>query len=174
MTAPVYELCIAGMLRSLQNLDAIVSKAEKMAAADEYLEPETLIQSRLYPNMAPLVFQIRVATDFAKGAAAPLSGNEVPSWADEEKSFEDLHERLAKGIDYLSSFNSEDFDGAQDRDIELELGPHTVNFRGSEYVSDFVLPNFFFHVTTAFNILRHNGLDVGKLDFLGSIAGLDL
>jgi uncharacterized protein len=163
----VYDLAIATMLRSLRNLDAIVGKAEDYVGADKHLEPETLIQARLYPNMRPFIFQIRVATDSAKGAAARLAGKPVPSWPDEEKTFADVHERLGKAISYLSSFKPADFDGSESRPIELKLGPHTMHFTGTTYISDFVLPNFFFHVTTAYNILRHNGVVIGKTDFLG-------
>jgi hypothetical protein len=168
MSNLLYDLSIAPMLRSLRNLDAIVTKAETYAAADDNLDPATLIQARLYPNMRPFLFQIQVATDTAKGAAARLTGRQVPSWPDEEKTFADVHQRLAKAIDYLSGFKPKDFAGAEERPIELKLGPTTVNFTGATYLSGFVLPNFFFHVTTAYNILRHNGVVIGKRDFLGA------
>lgn len=167
MSNLVYDLAIATMQQSLRNLDTIVSKAEEYVAADKNLEPETLIQARLYPNMRPFIFQIRVATDTAKGAAARLTGRPVPSWPDEETTFADVHERLGKAIDYLASFAPEDFAGSENRPIELKLGPETMKFSGSSYLATFVLPNFFFHVTTAYNILRHNGLAIGKRDFLG-------
>lgn len=169
MTNPIYDLSIAPMLRTLRNLDAIVGKAEAYAAADEAIDPATLIQARLYPNMRPFVFQIRVATDTAKGAAARLTGREIPSWADDEESFADIHGRLGKAIDYLSGYQPEDFDGAAERAIELKLGPNVVKFTGTSYVASFVLPNFFFHVTTAYDILRHNGVEIGKRDFLGAV-----
>lgn len=165
--ANLYDVCIAPLRRSLRNLDSIVTKAEEYVAADEHLEPETLINARLYPNMAPFVFQIRVATDTAKGAAARLSGKELPSWADDEQSFAEVHERIQKAIAYLGEFSAADFEGAEERAIELKLGPQTVNFTGTSYVANFVLPNFFFHVSTAYNILRHNGVVIGKRDFLG-------
>jgi hypothetical protein len=164
----LYDLSIAPMLRSLRNLDAIVSKAEAHAAADEALDPETLVSARLFPNMRPFVFQIRVATDTAKGAAARLTGQELPSWPDDEVTFAEVHERLGKAISYLSGFTPEQFEGAEERPIELKLGPQTVHFTGSSYVANFVLPNFYFHVTTAYNILRHNGVVIGKRDFLGA------
>ncbi len=167
MQHPVYDLAIAPMLRSLQNLDAIISKAEAHVAADEYLKEATLVQARLFPNMLPFVFHIRVATDTAKGAAARLSANTLPSWADDEETFTEIHERIAKAVAYLSGFKAEDFDGSEQRDIELKLGPRTVNFDGQSYISAFVLPNFYFHVTTAYNILRACGVDIGKRDFLG-------
>ncbi len=167
MQHPVYDLAIAPMLRTLKNLDVIVSKAEAHVAADESLEEATLVQSRLYPNMLPFVFHIRVATDTAKGAAARLSGNALPSWADDEETFAEVHERIGKAISFLSGFKASDFDGGEERAIELKLGPRTVNFDGKTYISAFVLPNFYFHVTTAYNNLRACGVDVGKRDYLG-------
>jgi hypothetical protein len=167
MSNLLYDLSIVPMLRSLRNLDAIVGKAEAYATADDGIDPNTLIQARLYPNMRPFVFQIRTATDTAKGAVARLTGRAIPSWADDEASFADIHGRLRKAIDYLSGFKPGDFEGAAERSIELKLGPNTVKFTGASYLANFVLPNFFFHVTTAYNILRHNGVVIGKRDFLG-------
>lgn len=163
----VYDLAIAPLTRTLKNLDAILTKAEAYAAADETMDPATLVQARLFPNMRPLVFQVQVATDVAKGAAARLSGDTPPSWPDDEKTFEDLHARLRKAIDYLSGFAPKDFDGAEKRHIELKMRTETAQFTGTEYISNFVLPNVYFHVTTAYNILRHNGVPLGKRDFLG-------
>ncbi len=167
MSSLVYDLSIAPLLRSLRNLDAMVSKAEAYVNADENLEESTLVQARLYPNMRPFIFQIRVATDTAKGAAARLSGKTVPSWPDEETTFSEVHERIGKAVDYLSGFKPEDFAGAEKRSIEFKLGPRTVSFTGTGYIADFVLPNFYFHMTTAYNILRHNGVVIGKRDYLG-------
>ena len=167
MSNTVYDLAIAAMLRSLRNLDAIVGKAEAYVEADQNLDAETLLRARLYPNMRPFIFQVQVATDTAKGAAARLSGKPVPSWPDEEQTFADVHARLGKAIDYLSGFTPADFEGAEGRPIELKVGPRTINFTGTSYLSSFVLPNFFFHVTTAYAILRHNGVPLGKVDFLG-------
>jgi hypothetical protein len=167
MEHPVYDLAIAPMLSMLKNLDAIVSKAEAHLDAHPDIEPATLVQARLYPNMRSFVFQVQVATDVAKGAAARLSGNTPPSWPDDEESFDDIHQRIRKAIDFISGFSPEDFDGAEQRDIELKLREETVRFSGSEYISSFALPNVFFHVTTAYNILRHNGVPLGKRDFLG-------
>jgi hypothetical protein len=167
MSNSVYDLVIAAMLRSLRNLDAIVGKAEAYVEADKNLDAETLLRARLYPNMRPFLFQVQVATDTAKGAAARLSGQPVPSWPDEEQTFADVHARLGKAIDYLAGFTPADFDGAEGRPIELKAGSRTINFTGTSYISAFVLPNFFFHVTTAYAILRHNGVPIGKADFLG-------
>lgn len=167
MSNLVYDLCIATLLRSLNNLDHILTKAEALLEADEHIDESTLINARLHPSMRPLVFQVRVATDTAKGAAARLSGSDIPSWADDETTFAELHQRIQKAINYLSGFKPEDFAGAEDKDIELKLPSVTLNFPGRDYIAGFVLPNFFFHVTTAYNILRHNGVELGKRDYLG-------
>ena len=119
--------------------------------------------------MRPFVFQIRTATDTAKGAAARLTGGEAPSWEDNEQTFLEVHERLGKAVNYLSSFAPSDFDGAENKSIELKLGPEPMHFTGASYLSKFALPNFFFHLTTAYNILRDNGVVIGKRDFLGEI-----
>ncbi len=169
MSNLLYDLSIVPMLRSLRNLDAIIAKAEAHVEADDNIDPATLIQARLHPNMRPFVFQIRTATDTAKGVAARLTGGEVPSWADDEETFAEVHERLGKAIEYLSSFAPEDFEGAEGKSIELNLGSDPVHFTGASYLSNFAMPNFFFHVTTAYNILRHNDVVIGKRDFLGEV-----
>ena len=170
MTTLVYDLAIAPLLQSLKNLDAIVSKAEAHVEADENIAPETFLQGRLYPNMKPFMFQIQVATDTAKGAAARLSGTEMPSWPDDEQTFADAHARLNKAIDYLSGFKPEDFAGSEAREIDLKIGPYHFKFSGAQYVQTFVLPNFYFHTTTAYNILRHFGVELGKMDVLGGLG----
>jgi len=167
MQHPVYDLAIAPLLRSLKNIDAIVSKVEAHLAADSNIEESTLVQARLFPNMRPFVYQIRVMTDTAKGAAARLSGTTLPSWADDEATFAEVHQRIGKAITFLSGFKASDFDGSEERAIELKLGPRTVNFVGKDYIANFVLPNFYFHLVTAYNILRASGVDIGKRDYLG-------
>jgi uncharacterized protein len=166
MSISVYNQVIAPLSRMLSNLDAVISKAEQYAA-EHKIEPETLIQARLFPNMLPLVFQIRIATDTAKGAAARLSGSPVPKWADDEETFADVHGRIRKAIDFLATFKPAQFEGSEKRNIELKLGTREVKFSGTDYITGFVIPNFYFHVTTAYAILRHNGVDVGKRDYLG-------
>jgi uncharacterized protein len=161
----IYDL-ILSLQRSLKNLDTIVSRAETYTTERE-INPDVLIRGRLRPDMLPFVAQIRIATDTAKGAAARLSGNELPKWADDESSFAEVHERLNKAIDYLGTFNPAQFEGAEERNIELKFGPREFKFSGKDYVTNFVLPNFYFHISIAYAILRYNGLDIGKLDFLG-------
>lgn len=167
MAISVFDQTVSAMSRMLLNLDKIVSKAEKYAE-EKNIAPGVLIQGRLYPDMLPFVSQVRIATDTAKGAASRLSGSEMPKWADDEVTFEDIHTRIRKALDYLAGFKPEQFEGSETRDIELKLPNRTLQFTGRDYISGFVLPNFYFHVTTAYNILRHNGLVIGKLDFMGA------
>jgi hypothetical protein len=161
-----FDLTVFAPTRMLMNLDTIVSRAERYAE-DKKIDPKVLIQARLYPDMLPFVAQIRIATDTLKGAAARLTGTEMPKWADDEVTFEDIHRRIRKALDYLSGFKPDQFEGSDEKNIELKLPNRTFEFTGREYVLGFVLPNFYFHVTTAYNILRHNGLAIGKADFLG-------
>jgi uncharacterized protein len=163
----VFDQTVSAMSRMLLNLDAIVSKAEKYAE-EKKIDPNVLIQARLYPDMLPFVSQIRIATDMAKGAAARLSGSEMPKWPDDEATFDDIHARIRKALNYLAGFKPEQFEDGASRDIELKLPNRTLEFTGRDYILGFVLPNFYFHVTTAYNILRHNGLAIGKFDFMGA------
>lgn len=166
MTISIYDMSIGSMSRMLNNLDNIVSKAESYAEAND-IEPATLLQARLYPNMRGFIFQIQAVTDVAKGCVSRLSGTEAPKWKDDEKTFADVHARIKKALDFFAKFKPEQFDGSENREIELKLPGVTMNFKGKTYLLGFVLPNFYFHMTTAYNLLRHNGLDIGKRDFLG-------
>lgn len=166
MTISVFDQTVSALSRMLLNLDRIVTMAEDYAK-EKNIDPAVLTGARLYPDMLPFVAQVRIATDTAKGAAARLSGTELPKWEDDEVTFEDVHARIRKALDYLATFKPEQFEGAEDKPIEMKLPNRTLNFSGRDYVLGFVLPNFYFHVTTAYNILRHNGLTIGKLDFLG-------
>ncbi|HWM29653.1 MAG TPA: DUF1993 domain-containing protein [Woeseiaceae bacterium] len=167
MAISEFDLTVSQLSRALLNLDLIVSKAEAYAQ-EKNIDPETLIQARLYPDMLSFVANVRIATDTAKGAAARLSGTNMPSWPDDEATFEDIHSRIRKALDYLATFKPGQFEGSEKKDIELKLPNRTFELTGREYVLGFVLPNFYFHVTTAYNILRHNGLAIGKADFLGA------
>jgi hypothetical protein len=164
----LYDL-ILSLKRSLKNLDAIVSKAEAYAEANKIV-PDVLIQGRLRPDMLPFVAQIRIATDTAKGAAARLTGSELPKWADDEATFEQVHQRIRKAIDYLGTFDAGQFEGAEGRDIELKFGPREFRFNGKDYMTNFVLPNFYFHISVAYAILRYSGLGIGKTDYLGGAS----
>jgi hypothetical protein len=168
MSISIYEQSVARMTHMLKNLDNILSKAEAYAEEND-IEPSVLLQARLFPTMRNFIFQVQVATDMAKSCAARLSGTDVPKWGDDEVTFADVHARIKKALDFLASFKPEQLEGCETREFELKLGSHTVNFTGQSYLLGFVLPNFYFHTATAYNLLRHNGLDLSKRDFLGEI-----
>lgn len=167
MSNLVYDLTISPILDYLKNLDGLVSKAEEHLAANKDIEENTLVRARLYPNMRPFIYQIQVATDVAKGAAARLSGGTPPSWPDNESTLAEAHARVRKTIDFISTIKPEALEGAENRPVELKFGSDVARFTGIDYISKFVMPNFYFHVTTAYNILRHNGIVIGKRDFTG-------
>jgi hypothetical protein len=162
----IYDQLVPVFSQMLTALDKVLSKAEADATARK-IDPQVFTNGRLAPDMLPLTRQIQIMTDQAKGGASRLAGQESPKWADEEKSFADLHERVAKTIAHLKSFKPENFDGAETRAIELKFPNATLNFTGKDYFLGFVVPNFYFHYTTAYAILRHNGVAIGKQDFLG-------
>lgn len=162
----MYSVLVPTAIRMFGNLSAILDKAAAHAAAKN-LDAAVLVGSRLYPDMFPLGRQIQIATDIVKGGAARLAGVEPPSWADDEKTFDELKARIAKAVDYLGTFKPEQIDGSEDRPIVLKTRAGELNFTGLDYLLGFVLPNLYFHATTTYNILRHNGLEIGKQDFLG-------
>ena len=166
MAITIYDQLVPGFTKMLTALDKVLSKAEADAAARK-IDPQVFVNGRLAPDMLPLTRQVQIMTDQAKGGASRLAGQESPKWADEEKSFADLHARIAKTIAHLKTFKPEDFDGAETRAIELKFPNATFNFTGKDYFLGFVVPNFYFHYTTAYAILRHNGVPIGKQDFLG-------
>ncbi|HEY8519647.1 MAG TPA: DUF1993 domain-containing protein [Gammaproteobacteria bacterium] len=150
----------------LGNLDKILSKAEADAEARK-IDPQVFLHGRLAPDMLPFTRQIQIMSDQAKGSASRLAGREPPKWADDEQTFADLHARIAKTIDYLKTFGRDDFGGWETRDVELKFPNGTLSFEGKDYFLGFVIPNFYFHYTTAYLILRHNGVQIGKRDYLG-------
>jgi uncharacterized protein len=164
----MYQASVPVFLQMLNNLSAILEKAEAYAG-NRKVDPEILINYRLAPDMLPFVRQIQIAADLAKGAVARLAGVEVPKHDDTEKTFADLKARIAKTVAFVESFRPDDIDGSEDRDISLTLGEHTMSFKGQPYLVHFVLPNFYFHCTTAYDILRHCGVELGKRDFIGTI-----
>ena len=168
MSLSMYQASIPAFVQMLNNLSAIMDKAEAHARSHE-IDPEVLLNYRLAPDMLPFVRQIQIAADLAKGAAARLAGVEVPKHDDTEKTFADLKARLAKTVTFVQSFKPSDIDGSEDREINLTLGEHKMSFRGQPYLVRFVMPNFYFHCTTGYDILRHCGVDLGKRDFIGTI-----
>jgi uncharacterized protein len=169
MSLSMYQASVPAFLQMLNNLSAILDKAEAHAG-NRKVDPEILLNYRLAPDMLPFIRQIQIAADLAKGAVARLAGVEVPKYDDTEKTFADLKARIAKTVAFVESFRPEDIDGSEDRDISLTLGEHTMSFKGQPYLVQFVLPNFYFHCTTAYDILRHSGVELGKRDFIGTTA----
>jgi uncharacterized protein len=166
MTISMYQAAIPPMVRALNNLAAILEKGEASAIARK-IDPSVLIASRLYPDMLPLVKQVQIASDIARRGAARLAGVEAPSMEDSETSFPELIARLKTTVAYLETLTPAQIDGTESKAIVLPMGKITMNFEGLPYLVGFVLPNVYFHITTAYNILRHNGVEVGKQDFLG-------
>lgn len=166
-TLSMYQASAPRVAHSLKNLSAILDKAAAHAAAKK-IDPSVLLQARLYPDMLPLLRQVQIASDNAKGVVARLAGVEVPRYEDTEKTFEELQARLNKTLDFINTVSPAQMDGSEDKDIVLKLGPREVQFKGLQYLCGFALPNFYFHVTTAYAILRHNGVELAKSDFIGT------
>jgi len=167
MSISMYQVSVPVLVRGLTNLQNIIGKAQAHAA-EKQIDPSVLTAARLFPDMLPLMRQIHIATDTAKGCAARLAGVEAPKYEDVEVTFDELHARIQKTIDYLNAFKPEQIDGSEARSITLKMRSGPIEFTGQSYLLGFVLPNFFFHVTTAYDILRHNGVELGKLDYLGA------
>jgi hypothetical protein len=159
---------VTAMVRSLKNMDTILDKATAHAEGKK-VDPTVLAQSRLALDMHPLARQIQIATDGAKGGAARLAEVEVPSFPDTETTIPELKARLAKTVAFLESIPAEKFAGAEDRTVTLKLGEREMTFPAVFFLFSFVLPNVYFHLTTAYAILRHNGVEIGKMDYLGGV-----
>ena len=162
-----HDATVPAFLQILGSLEVLLTKAEAHCRAKN-IQPEVLLSARLYPDMYPLTRQIQTASDFAAKTCARLTGSEVPSVPDTEKTFEELQQRIAKTVDYVKAFKPAQFEGAEAKDITFPSGPgKTTTLKGQQYLSNFALPNFYFHAATAHGILRHNGVEIGKRDFLG-------
>jgi uncharacterized protein len=166
MSISMYQASVPAFLQMLNSLSAILDKAEVLAA-ERKIDPAVLLGWRLAPDMFALTRQVQIATDQAKGCCARLAGVEVPKYPDDETTFADLRARIARTIDFVQGFEPGDIDGSEDRDITLTAGTRELRFKGEQYLVSFALPNFYFHVTAAYAILRHCGLPIGKRDFLG-------
>lgn len=166
MTCSLHAVSIPVFTRMLGNLSKLLDKAAADAEARKF-EPSILLESRLYPDMFPLVKQVQLACDFAKGAAARLAGVPVPAFPDEERTIVELKERIAKVITFVDSVPKADVDAGVDRDVTIKMRDHSVEMKGLDYLNRMAMPNFYFHVATAYAILRHNGVAVGKRDFVG-------
>ena len=166
MTISMYQASVPVFVRMLNNLSAILDKAVHHAAQRK-IEPSVLLNTRLFPDMFPLLRQVQLTADFAKGTTARLAGAEVPKFPDTETSFEELKARIAKTVDFVKSFKPGQIDGSEGRDVTIPIAGQPHHFKGQAYLLHQALPNFYFHATATYAILRHCGVDVGKRDFLG-------
>jgi len=168
MSVSMYALSVPVFSRMLGNLAAILTKAEADATA-RGIDPSVFLTARLAPDMLTLTRQVQIASDGAKGAVARLAGVEVPSYLDDEVSFADLQARIAKTLAFIGGVDKAAIDAGQDREIVLKMRTGEVKFVGLAFLLHFAQPNFYFHVTTAYAILRHNGVSLGKMDYLGGV-----
>ena len=170
MTISMYQACVPPFLQTLQGLSNVLDKAEAFCTAKK-IEPAVLVNSRLAPNMFALARQVQIACDFAKGASARLAGIDVPAFDDNETTIDQLKARITKTIAFVTTIDAAKIDGSEERDIMLKIAGNAVTFKGQFYLVNFAIPNYYFHLTTAYAILRHNGVDLGKGDFLGLSLG---
>lgn len=166
MAFTIYEASLPPTIRALENLSKILDKAVAQTKAEDK-NLDTLLEARLAPDMHPFPRQIQITSDIAKMGAARLASVEPPSYPDEEKTFPELQQRIAKTIAYLKTFRPEQFEGAEARTVVLKFPNGEMSFSGRDYLTGFVLPNLYFHITTAYGLLRHKGIAIGKMDFLG-------
>jgi len=168
MAISMYDFTIPALTRGLTNLSAILDKAAAHAAAKKF-DAAALAQARLFPDMHPLVRQVQIACDTAKGAAGRLAGIVVPKHEDSEATFADLKARIAKTLDFVRSVTAAQLKDSESRDIEIKFPNGAWKFTGLAYLTDFVLPNFYFHASIVYALLRKAGVEVGKADYLGAI-----
>jgi hypothetical protein len=170
MKISMYEASIPTFIHSLGNLKVILQKAVQYAETRKF-DPNVLTTARLFPDMLPFTRQIQIASDAAKGAAARLSATDAPKFEDTETTIAELVARIDKTIDYLKGFKPEQFDGSEDRSITIKTPRNEFTFPGLVYLRHWAIPNFFFHMTTAYNLLRECGVEIGKADYLGKVDG---
>ena len=165
MAISMYRACVPVFQQMLPALGACLRKGADYAAAKK-IDPAVLLQSRLYSDMFPLVRQVQIATDFGKGTVARLAGQEPPKFDDTETRFDQLQARISRTLDFIREFKASQIDGSEEREITLMLGTQSRSFKGENYLVNFALPNFYYHATTAYAILRHNGVELGKGDYM--------
>ena len=166
MKISMYTMSIESFLPMLETLSRLLQKATEYAAAKKF-DPVVLVNARLAPDMLPLSRQIQIASDAAKACAARLAAQEAPRFEDNESTIEELRARVSRTIDYLKSIASSAIEGSEERTVKIPLRERTLEMQGLPYLRNWALPNFYFHVVTAYDILRHNGVEIGKRDFLG-------
>ncbi len=167
MTLSMYQASAPRFTHMLKSLSAILDKAKAHAEAKK-IDQLVLTSSRLYPDMLALTNQVQIACDSAKGAVARLAGVEIPKHEDTEKTFDELKARIAKTLDFIATVKAAQIDGSDDKEVVIKLRGVDTPLKGMQYLLGFAWPNFYFHVATAYNILRHNGVEIGKRDFLGA------
>lgn len=165
MSIPMYDATIPQFKRMLANLSNFLTKAEAQSSALQ-VDGKVFLGARLFPNMYDLTRQVQIACDQVKNGMARLAGMDAPRFEDHESTFEELQERIAKTVAFLESLQPEQINGSESRQISFSIRDHKFEFVGDAYVTTWIIPNFYFHVTTAYNILRHNGVGLGKSDFL--------
>ena len=166
MSLSMYQASVPVYTQLLGALSNVLRKGEAFAEAKK-IEPSVLINARIAPDMRPLSFQVQTATDQVKGSLARLAGVEIPSFPDTETTFADLQARIAKTLDFVKTIKAEQIDGTEEKEIVLTFGTQKFPFKGQSYLLSFAMPNFYFHITMAYAILRHNGVEIGKRDYMG-------
>ena len=171
MSVDMYQLTAPVFIHNLKNLSAVLKKAAK-SAKERGIDPAVMLNARLAPDMLPLVRQVQIVTDNAKGCCARLTATNAPVFEDGDDNFAELQQRVKDTITFIRGIKRQQFVGSEDRTIEMKLPVGELHFSGQDYVKGWVFPNFYFHFTTAYNILRHNGVEIGKADFLGIVPGM--
>jgi hypothetical protein len=168
MPLNMHTACVPVFQQMLGSLDQLLAKAESHAA-ERNIEPNALLHARLYPDMFPLLRQVQIACDFAKGVCGRLAGAELPVFDDKEQTFAELRALVAKALDFIGGLDAARFEGSETREIVLRPGtPKERSIAGQAYLLSYGLPQFFFHFTTAYALLRHNGVELGKRDYMGA------
>ena len=162
----MFDSSVPVLVHFLKGLSAILRKAEGYCEAKN-IDAEAILKARLFPDMYHLTRQVQLVTDFAKGMGARLAAIPVPSFTDEEKTFAELQARIGKTVDFLATLKSDQFVDAEKRTVTIKVGGQDTNLPAAEYLTRYAMPNFYFHLATAYNILRHNGVELGKTDFMG-------
>ncbi len=171
MTISMFQPAVSPCLQILGALGGVLGKAATHCA-DHKIDPAVLLGYRLFPNMLALRWQVQTASDFARGGCARLAGVEAPKFDDTEMTFAELQVRLDRSAKFIGTLMPDQIDGSEEREIVLKIGGNEMRFRGQPYLLNFMLTNLYFHATTAYNILRHNGVEIGKRNFIGSVPGL--
>lgn len=171
MSQQMYKASAAVFTHNLKNLAAVLKAAAKDARA-RGIDPSVLLNSRLAPDMFPLIKQVQIAADNAKGCCARLAGVDVPVFEDNETTFADLDKRIKQTLAFIRSLKAAQFAGSESREVVMKMSIGTLAFNGTDYLNGWALPNFYFHYSAAYNILRHNGVSLGKRDFLGVVPGV--